>query len=133
MKHFKTITRLMIGIAIMLNLGLQTKPVAADAVTITQQLHVSARVLPMRHIIVDPTGQIVQITSNTTANVKPQVFEQTDAPRNQRPLTRAIYRQYRTVVHDGSANYGILYERKLIPVVDLRTKFSSLVTYSINK
>ncbi|GEM_PF-4891728 len=85
--------------------------VAADTVSSAQELHVTAKVLPMRHIIVDPTGQIIEITSNTSEDVTPQVFESSDRPNNQRPLSDDIYRSYQRYTSAGNSKPGILFQR----------------------
>ena len=78
--------------------------------SITQEIRVTARVLPQRHITIDATGAIIKITSNTVEDVKPEVFTNIDTPANKRNLTPEIYRQYRSRIPAGTTKSGVLYD-----------------------
>jgi hypothetical protein len=110
----KDIRRIVTSVSLLAALAMPVLPagtVAADTISSVQELHVSAKVLPMRHIIVDPTGQIIEITSNTSQDVTPQVFESSDKPENQRPLSDEIYQSYQRYTSAGNSKPGILYQR----------------------
>lgn len=93
--------------------GLVAAPVAAEPrqVSVTQELHVTAKVAPKRRIVIDASGRITQIISNTTEDVLPDVFLYDIAPRNRQELTDRLYEEYRSHVPEGTAKYGILYDR----------------------
>lgn len=84
-----------------------------------QELHVQAIVPHHRDIVLDHTGRIVRIFSNTAEDVRPTVYVGSIAPKNKKPLTDKLYGQYRRHVPEGTAAYGVLYERSL-PVSLLR-------------
>jgi len=48
--------------------------VSADSVSISQQIHLTGIVPPMRFIVVNGQGAITEITSNTPENVTPKVM-----------------------------------------------------------
>jgi hypothetical protein len=77
--------------------------------SITQELHVSARIPAHRDIILDVSGRIIQISSNTSEDVTPQVYLLEGTPKNRRPLTAELYKEYRRSVPEGTAKYGVLY------------------------
>lgn len=77
----------------------------------TQELIVTATVTPKRRIVVDTAGRIVRIVSNTTEDVRPDVYTFDIAPRNATKLTDGIYKEYRRLVPEGTGSAGILYDR----------------------
>ena len=79
--------------------------------SITQEIRVTARVLPQRHVIIDASGTIIKITSNTVEDVMPEVFVNIDTSANKRSLTPIVYRQYRNHVPVGTTKSGVLYDR----------------------
>lgn len=87
---------------------------SAAQVSVVQELHVTARVLPMRRVIVDANGQIQQIISNTAEDVTPTVYFGRDTDANKIPLTDDVQQQYQSLVPQGSGKAGILYTRSLI-------------------
>lgn len=48
--------------------------VAADTISVSQVIHITGVVPPMRNIIVDGRGNIIEITSNTPESVMPKVY-----------------------------------------------------------
>ncbi len=86
--------------------------IAATNPMITQELHVTAKVLPMRRVIVDNQGQILRITSNTTESISPTVFRGSDTPENQIALSPEIANAYKSLV-PSNAGIGTLYERSI--------------------
>jgi hypothetical protein len=128
MKQIQTVmirrtTAAVLGLALglgvlMLDTGQASAQAPLETRSVVQELKVTARVAPVRHIIVDRTGQIIRITSNTPEDVRPQVFLLDSRPANVRPLSDETYRAYRSLVPAGTARYGVLYERGL-PVAQL--------------
>lgn len=47
---------------------------SADTISVSQVIHIQGIVPPMRNIIVDSSGNITEITSNTPENVRPRVY-----------------------------------------------------------
>lgn len=90
---------------------LLTGTAMAATQTITREIQVSAVVPDRRDVVVDLTGNIVRITSNTPSDVLPSVYLLENAPENAVPLTPELYEQYRRLVPEGTAKYGVLYER----------------------
>lgn len=88
-----------------------TTPPAAQS--ITREIHVKAKVLGHRDIIVDLSGNITKILSNTPEDVTPAVYSLDTVPENQRPLTVDMLKAYRRLVPAGTAKYGVLYDRQV--------------------
>jgi hypothetical protein len=88
--------------------------VFAATLSSTQELHVTATIPSHRDIIIDSKGQIVSITSNTPEDVQPDVYLLSPEPNNQKPLTDTLYKQYRKYVPEGTAKYGVLYQRSVL-------------------
>ncbi|HET9173739.1 MAG TPA: hypothetical protein VFN56_00480 [Candidatus Saccharimonadales bacterium] len=77
-------------------------PVSAQAVAVSQEIHIRGVVPPMRFIVVDGHGDIMEVTSNTPDNVTPVVRLNSIAHGATVPLTtnlRDAYRQ-KTAGHD---------------------------------
>lgn len=91
--------------------GAVTTPPARQS--ITREIHVQAKVLGHRDIIVDLSGNITKILSNTPEDVTPVVYSLDTVPENQRPLTDDILKAYRRLVPVGTAKYGVLYDRQV--------------------
>lgn len=92
-------------------LALSPQPSAGAVV---QEVHVTAIVPPMRHIIISTTGQILRITSNTAQDVTPVVYIGNDIQTNERPLTQALFERYRELVPSGSDKVGVLYSSQTL-------------------
>ena len=78
---------------------------------ITQELHITAKVLPAQRIVVDYSGQILEITSNTALDTTPTVYLLNDSPDNQIALTDSIRERYLSLIWPGTAKPGTLYKR----------------------
>ena len=91
-------------------LAFMPAPVSASTPKYNNKLKVTGVVLPAQYIIVDEQGTILEISSNTTQDVKPRVYLHTIHKDNVRPLTSEIYRQYRRIVPPGQAKVGVLYQ-----------------------
>lgn len=98
--------------------------VSAASDQVVQELHVTAKVPHHRDIVIDNTGNITHIYSNTKQDVKPDVYLGSVEPKNKKPLTDKLYKQYRKHVPTGTAEYGILYQ-KGIPVSLFNSKYTS--------
>jgi hypothetical protein len=86
----------------------------AEELSVTQEIHVQATVPDRRHIILDPSGRIIRIISNTPNDVAPEAFVGDDTPDKQVPLTPELYRDFRKHVPVGTSKAGILYERATV-------------------
>lgn len=117
MQYVRGLILLSISLALPLLYGSQAR---AATEPIVQELHVTAVVPHHRDIIIDQTGTILEIASNTTKDVRPTVYLGSIAPKNKKPLTDKLYKQYRQHVPIGTADYGVLYQRS-IPLSLLRT------------
>lgn len=93
---------------------LATGSVQAAQKSNTQELSVTATILPMRHIVIDTAGRIVRITSNTRDDVQPQVYIGDDTPGNEQPINTSIMQSYRRLVPAGSQKIGVLYQRGVV-------------------
>lgn len=91
---------------------------------ITQKLYVTALVPHHRDIIIDYRGDIIEIVSNTTKDVTPDVYLMEVADANKRPLTAELLHQYRSHVPEGSGNAGVLYQRGLPLTLLGKARFS---------
>lgn len=96
---------IMLGVYIML-------PAAASAETISveRKIVVQAKVMPAQYIVIDGQGKIMEIGSNTNADVVPQVFLTRPGAENQQPMTPELYAQYRGLVPAGKSHPGVLYK-----------------------
>jgi hypothetical protein len=106
-----------------------TPPGASNA--ISRELHVKARVLGHRDIVLDLGGNISKIISNTPDDVTPDVYSLDTVAENQQPLTDELMREYRRLVPAGTAKYGILYDRQAAAA--RTTAISSIVSTPANK
>lgn len=111
MQQWRQVTSLIIALAVPLVFGGQ---VSAAGQSIAQELQVTATVPHHRDIIVDSTGNILEITSNTPEDVEPKVYFESVSDTNRRPLTPELYKQYREFVPEGTAKYGVLYQRTIL-------------------
>jgi len=68
--------------------------VSADTLSVSQTIHITGVVPPMRNIVVDSQGNILEITSNTPENVTPNVFLGSMQEGNETSLTAAILKDY---------------------------------------
>ncbi len=129
MKQIRSI--LVIAIALVIPV-IQGSAAAAASYSVSREIHVTARVLPKRTVIIDHAGHITEIASNTEEDVKPDVYLVTPSKANKRPLTEAVYKEYLRHVPKGTAKAGILY-RQSDPVTARlsfanRQIFSSYIT-----
>lgn len=88
---------------------LQSPEVATKSVV--QEIRVTASVPHHRDIVIDQSGRISEISSNTLKDVKPTVYLLSVDPKHKKPLTDKLYRQYRQHIPDGTSAYGVLYKR----------------------
>ncbi len=108
MKQIRSITMLALMLLIA---SVYSDQASAATLSASQQITVTGRVPPMINIIVDQSGQIIEITSNTTDDVTPNVYLLSLTAGNQRALTTPLYKEYRAHVPAGTRQYGILYKR----------------------
>lgn len=112
--------RNIIVLSMALMLPLVSGGTVAVAESITHEIQVTAIVPARRDILVDKKGQIVQITSNTTEDVTPTVYAGNVSEKNKQQLTAEIYEQYREHIPEGTAKYGILYQRTVISMLSVK-------------
>lgn len=108
MKQRVGVTAFLVVVAVV---ALQSGDVSARSLSLTQDLKVSAIVLPKRQIIVNQTGQITEITSNTLEDVTPIAILRDGTFDTAVQLTPELYEQYRAQVPVGTAQYGVLYNQ----------------------
>lgn len=99
-----------------------SQPVSAGAPYNTH-LKVSGIVLPAQQVVVDEQGTIIEISSNTTHDVMPEVYLNKIAKENARDMTPEIYQQYRRLVPPGHSHVGTLY--KHTPIIPLEPAFQT--------
>ena len=94
---------------------------------------VSGKVLPAQHIILDSTGEISEILSNTDQDVIPKVYVGRIANETQVQLTDEIYKSFKELVPDGSSKVGTLYKRDLVPKPEEKRGpiFSTMITQQL--
>ena len=80
--------------------------VSAQTLSVTQEITITARVLPARSIVVNDSGQMIRIYSNTDEHVTPKVYIN-KAPGEQTALTPALKQQYQAVLAQHSNLNGI--------------------------
>ena len=66
--------------------------------SVSQVIHLTGIVPPMRNIVVDGQGNILEITSNTTDNVTPRVFLNKMLDANEISLSPAVYEEYQSKI-----------------------------------
>ena len=71
---------------------------SADTISVSQVIHITGVVPPMRYIIVNPQGNIVEITSNTPENVTPKVILDSFQNGTELPLTSATLKDYESKI-----------------------------------
>jgi hypothetical protein len=84
---------------------------AASAFTVSaeQKIIIRARVLPSQYVIINDQGRIIEIGSNTDQSVTPRVFMARVTAGSERPLSGAIYAQYKELL-PAKIRPGILYK-----------------------
>lgn len=107
MRYIKRVAIILLALAVPL---LYSGSSQAAPTSVTQELKVTARVLPARQVILDQRGDIIRITSNTPEDIMPTVYISNDIPSNRIPLSESTYIEYRKYVPVGTAKYGVLYE-----------------------
>lgn len=70
---------------------------AAHTVSVSQTITITAVVAPKRSIVVNDSGQMTKIYSNTNDTITPQVYLN-DYPGAARPLTPELLEQYNAVI-----------------------------------
>lgn len=80
---------------------------AAETLSISQTITITARVAPARSIIVNDTGRMTKIYSNTDEDVAPRVYLN-DVPGPERPLTPQLLVQYKTIISQQNNLNGVV-------------------------
>lgn len=118
MVNVRNLTSLLLIVAVLTTAGGQAH---ASSKPIMQELRVTAVVPAHRDIIVDLSGRIIKITSNTREDVAPTVYTLDINDSNRSPLTEEMYANYRKLVPQGTDRTGVLYQMNVrstgIPVV----------------
>ena len=92
---------------------------SASALTIssTQEIKVTAVVLPAKRILVDNNNQIIEIASNTSLdNVSPTVYRNNDSAANKIMLSNDIHEQYKRITKNKLSQPGILYKNDIAAI-----------------
>ena len=75
------------------------------------QIQVYGKVLPTHSVVVDSSGKIIEIYSNTTEDTVPKVYINHIAAETEVPITAEIYQQFQALVPSGTSRVGILYQQ----------------------
>jgi hypothetical protein len=108
--------------------GLSNGAASADTISISQTITVKAVIAPARYVIVNSSGRILSVLSNTEESVIPSVYLDTIQSPKQR-LTPVLQKQYQAILaaHKGSS-VGTVYTYKPKPVTSVaslvKTNFS---------
>jgi len=85
---------------------------SANMMIISKPIYIKARVLPTHTVVVDNSGNITKIISNTKENVAlVKVFEGKTIQANERPMTKELYAQYKQIAANSPHEIGTIYER----------------------
>lgn len=79
---------------------------------------ITARVLPVHYILVDASGAIIRIASNTSEDGTPKAYVNIISKNTEIQITPELYRAYRTILPVGQSHIGILYDRQ-VPISSL--------------
>jgi hypothetical protein len=85
-------------------------PAAAQTISASHKIYIRAVVAPARTVVVDKSGQIIEIDSNTASSVTPQVFLNRVTADNEVSLTPAVYNQYLKLLAQSSTKVGQIYK-----------------------
>lgn len=80
--------------------------VAADTITVTQVITITATVAPARSIVVDDTGRMTSVVSNTDEPIVPKVYVN-KVHGEERPLTPELKAQYDSIIAKQTKLNGI--------------------------
>lgn len=83
--------------------------VALPPGSVSREIHITAIVAPKRTVIINSTGQIKEIASNTEQDVMPDVYVGKPTVQSKIALTDELYREYRRYVPQGTTSVGIIY------------------------
>jgi hypothetical protein len=121
---------LLIPLAMVAVLVLRPAPAAAETLSASGKIYITAIVAPQHYVIIDNSGTITQIDSNTTEDTVPLVYLSKVLKGNERPLTPEIMERYQQLVPPGSSHVGTLYKAKpLSPIANPPKK--AILDYSI--
>ena len=99
-------------------------------ILVSQQITITATVLPARYVIVDKDGSITRITSNTDEAVAPRTYREAIKPGNEATLSPIAQKQYEQVINSAVNKVGVLYDgSKPLPEVN---KVSTVPTSKFN-
>ncbi|MBC7708159.1 hypothetical protein H7Y63_02975 [Polaromonas sp.] len=119
-------------LGVVVGLALLANPVATFAAVPPvegQQIRITATVQPMRYIIVDTSGSILQIISNTdNKDIVPSVYVGTILEVNQIPLTEIITNQEQIILKNKVVKPGVLYKRPALVVAPPKNMVLTLLS-----
>lgn len=87
-----------------------SRPASAATLSASGEVHLSGKVAPAHYVIVDGSGTILTIMSNTDQDTVPLIYKDKLAAPDKIPLTPAIYDQYLKIVPSGTSHAGVLYK-----------------------
>ncbi len=103
-------------------------PVSAGTITASGKITVTAIVAPEHYVIVDKSGAITEIISNTNQDVTPVVFAGSVKNGNEYPLTPEVFDQYKKLVRPGQSHIGILYKQPVASNATTSHLYSSQIS-----
>jgi hypothetical protein len=110
------------GVALVCSFMLMSTPgVSADTISVSQTITVTAVIAPARYIIVNKTGIITSILSNSAQDVAPKVY--LGNPQGvQQSLTPALQKKYESILlHYHGNKVGTIYSYKAPRLSDTTT------------
>lgn len=135
MKFWKPLTIATFAAAVTVVMPLvTTRPASASAFelppgAIAHEIHITARVKPVRTVIVNDQNVIIEIASNTAEAAEIQVFRGSVAAANAAALTPEIQAQFDRLVPPGSATVGVLY-KQVFPLAVIQPQTAEQAEYS---
>src|SRR4051794_30785062 len=103
--------RLFLAVFTILATAIFGSSASAETLSISHKIKITAVVLPATYILTNSSGQILEIGSNTTQDVAPQVYVNRIDSSNMKPLEPNVYKEFRKLVPSGQVHPGVLYKR----------------------
>lgn len=76
----------------------------------SQQITITAKVLPARYIVLDENEQIRKIISNTDEDVSPQVYKDSVKVGNETVANPQALAQYQKIIDSAPQKIGVIYD-----------------------
>jgi hypothetical protein len=90
---------------------LSAAPVSAGTISVSGKITVTAIVAPQHYVIINDSGTITEIISNSNQDTVPLVYKDKVIKGNEMPLTPEIYAQYNKIIKPGKSYIGTIYKQ----------------------